>query len=124
MNNKTYLILYKNDGKFYNAYNMDAHILNYYFNYKIIKSKCGFPDTALNKVINKLEEEKISYQIIYINENPKVIDFNELNRYKKVTKLVSEKLELDDLLNIVKEKINNCNKEKLKELIGKINEWL
>ena len=33
MNNKTYLILYKNDGKFYNVYNMDAHILNYYFNY-------------------------------------------------------------------------------------------
>lgn len=41
---KSFLTLYKNKSLFYNAYEMDAYLLNYLFNYKVLdKHKCGFP---------------------------------------------------------------------------------
>ena len=65
-NKKSKLILYKNKGKFYNAYESDAYIINLLFNYKVIENrKSGFPDSVLNKVIETLNENKISYQIVY-----------------------------------------------------------
>ena len=55
-------------GKFYNVYLRDAYILSYLFGYKLrdmeqnIKT-CGFPETALNKVISTLENKKINYYL-------------------------------------------------------------
>ena len=70
-NKKSFLILYKNKGKFFNAYEMDAYILNLLFDYKVIdKRKSGFPENVLKKVINTLEEKKISYQIIFTDKDP------------------------------------------------------
>ena len=61
---KDYLIFIKGSGKFYNLYNDDALIINYLLNYKIIKNNtCGFPECALNKVINEIEKVKISYVV-------------------------------------------------------------
>lgn len=37
---------------------------NLLFNYVMLQNlKCGFPNNALNKVINKLEELSVSYKI-------------------------------------------------------------
>lgn len=59
---KDYVNLVKGIGKFYNVYNDDAIIISYLMGYKVRENKtCGFPDNALNKVINKLEDKKISY---------------------------------------------------------------
>ena len=70
---KKYLILYKNSEKFYNVYQDDSYILNYLFGYKVLdKRKSGFPDSAITKVKNMLEEKKISYQIIYDDKAPYV----------------------------------------------------
>ena len=49
----------------------NAYILNYLFDYKILKNrKVGFPDNALNKITDKLNELKIQYQIIYDDRDP------------------------------------------------------
>ena len=53
-NDKSFLILYKNKGKFYNAYEMDAYILNLLFDYKVIDNrKTGFPENVLKRIIDK-----------------------------------------------------------------------
>ena len=50
MDEKDTLVLIKN-GTFYNAYNDDAFIISYLFDYKVSKdNKCGFPDNSFNKV--------------------------------------------------------------------------
>lgn len=54
-------------------------MFNYLFDYKIIQNsktyKCGFPDSSITKITNKLSYLKISYQIIYRGRNPHVKDF-------------------------------------------------
>lgn len=105
-NNKNFLILYKNNGKFYNVYGDDAYILNYLFGYKVLdNNKCGFPDNVINKVINKLDEKHISYQIIEINKDPVIKDYKKLNKYTNILK--------ESLANITK-------KEQIDRLIEKI----
>ena len=73
---KNFLVLYKNKGKFYNAYKVDSYILKEIFGYKVIDGKkAEFPDNVFNKVENKINDLKISYQIIgrkeYINSKYK-----------------------------------------------------
>lgn len=72
-------------GVFYNCYGKDAIIINYLFGYKIIKNnQCGFPINTLIKVINKLEEKKINYQIITKDANPIIKDYGKRNNYNIV----------------------------------------
>ena len=53
------LIVRQTSGIFFETYDNDAIILNYLFNYKITGSnRVGFPNTALSKVINTLENKK------------------------------------------------------------------
>lgn len=73
LNNDEYfnsLIIVKS-GRFYRAYDVDAEILGYVLEYKLLEEKdgtkyMGFPESALDKNINKLETEKINY---YVYEN-------------------------------------------------------
>ena len=76
-------------GTFYHIYNRDCYILSYLFGYKIkelnIKDReCGFPITALNKVMAKLEEKKINYLVLDRRNNYEVDykeDFKNSNQY-------------------------------------------
>ena len=44
---KNILVLYKNNGKFYNTVGLDSYILNYIFEYKVLKGdRCGFLDNV------------------------------------------------------------------------------
>ena len=62
VNQKDYVLIVKQNGKFCYVYDTDALIFNYIFDYKIISGlRCGFPNNSLEKVLNKLEELKISY---------------------------------------------------------------
>lgn len=55
------LLILKN-GSFYSTYKEDAIILNFILKYKIFDEfRVGFPEMALTKVINALEEKKIDY---------------------------------------------------------------
>ena len=44
-------------------------MFGYLFDYKVLQNgktyKCGFPDSSITKITNKLSDLKISYQIIY-----------------------------------------------------------
>ena len=51
------------EGSFYHVYGKDAYIISYLFRYKIkeiegIKA-CGFPKNSINKVVSKLETNKL-----------------------------------------------------------------
>ncbi|MGM9879635.1 MAG: hypothetical protein ACI31R_06425 [Bacilli bacterium] len=61
MNNKK--VILRQVGKFVNVFDEDAVIISYLLNYKLVNDKVGFPMNALNKVINTLEEKKISYEL-------------------------------------------------------------
>ena len=108
--NKDCLIIIKN-GKFYNVYHDDAIIFNYLFDYKIIEkdNKTGFPETVLTKVLNKLEELKINYEIIYKDQNPITKKFSNLNQYHRI---LSKSLNYQDLkirINRIIDIINNID---------------
>ena len=55
-----YVIINQSSGKFFEVYVYDAFIFNYLFDYKIIQAgktyKCGFPDSSLVKITNKLND--------------------------------------------------------------------
>ena len=117
--NKDCLIIIKN-GKFYNVYHDDAIIFNYLFDYKIIEkdNKTGFPETVLTKVLNKLEELKINYEIIYKDQNPITKKFSNLNQYHRI---LSKSLNYQDLkirinriINDILNAIENVTTNKLK----------
>ena len=56
-------IVFVKIGKFYQVYGKDAYIVSYLFEYKLKKVEevhmCGFPESSINKVIAKLEDNKI-----------------------------------------------------------------
>ena len=79
MSSKT-LILRKIGG-FYQAFVVDALIMSYLFNYKVINYRCGFPINSINKVIEKLEELNINYILKQEEEIEK--DFKRKNNYLK-----------------------------------------
>ena len=90
------LEIYKN-GNFLNTYEENAIILHKLFNYKVIESdkhkyKCGFPLTQYNKIINGLQDNKISY-VVHDNETMlEEKDYHKLNNYDKEYKEAIKKL--------------------------------
>lgn len=74
-----YIIITQSSGKFFEVYGYDAFMFSFLSDYKVLQNgktyKCGFPDSSLTKITNKLSDLKISYQIIYRGRNPFVKDF-------------------------------------------------
>ena len=104
---------------FYNCYNEDAIILNYLFGYKIIKdNQCGFPINTLNKVINKLEEKKINYQIITKDANPIIKDYKKRNNYNDILSKATDYVSFKNKVELLKSKIDEI------EDIDKLNKIL
>ena len=103
-----YIVLVK-VGNFYYCYGRDSYIISYIFNYKINilnhnMYTCSFPQNALNKVINVLEEKKINYIILDRRNNYEIIEksdnknlnqydeFYEIGKKKNVSKMRIEKI--------------------------------
>ena len=95
-------------GKFYNVFGDDAIIIHYLLGYKILATKggTGFPESAYNKVVNALEENKISY----ISYNKEVLEennnFSKHNNYKKYLKKGIENLSIEERINKLTKKID------------------
>lgn len=108
LNKEKILQLYK-IGKFYNIYGNDAIILNHLFGYKIlIDGKVVFPESALIKVINTIEDKKIDYQII--NKEKDIIKkYGNFNNYNKVLKQALEYRNIKSRTERIQELINNVN---------------
>ena len=67
--------------------------MNMIFGYKVLNGDvCGFPDTTLNKVLNTLNDSKISYQIIDVDKDPIINEFGNINLYSKYLQKALERL--------------------------------
>ena len=133
-----YVILMK-IGKFYSVYNRDSYIIAYLFKYQIkrengklneIRYSCGFPDSAKNKIISKLEEKKINYLILDRRNNyeeDEKSDNKNLNTYSKIMipakKYANNRIRLDNIYDYFLENIcEDTTRKMLIDLENKINE--
>ena len=114
---KRFLTLRKN-ALFYEVYDDDAVILNYLLGYKNIKGRVGFPINAFSKVINILEDKKINYKII--DEQEEVKDFKNLNQYLNILAKASDKVEVNNKINKILDKLKTFDEGTLYEILKKV----
>ena len=123
-----YIIITQSSGKFFEVYGYDAFILSYLFGYKIIQNgktyKCGFPDSSIINIINKLSDLKISYQIIYRGKNPYVKDFKKINQYSKYKLIALQKLDIKERMDALVEKVKSLNEEQAKKVTLELEKCL
>ena len=113
-------------GNFYYQYGKDSYILSYIFGYKIkyVENNIpftAFPKTAINKVMAKLEENKISYIVVDKSLNYEVIEeqnFKKQNKYLNLYKVAHEYiLKKNRINNIYKYLISQINNNEIKQKI-------
>ncbi len=103
----------RKSGTFYQVFDDDCYIMYYLFGYGINNRKVGFLKSVLNKVINKLDELHISYEVI--GETSK--DYKKLNRYSKYKTLGFEKYNKDIRYSNLINKIKNIDEDKLDKIL-------
>ena len=98
------------------------------FLYKILQNgktyKCGFPDSSITKITNKLCDLKISYQIIYRGKNPYVKDFKKINRYSKYKLIALQKEDIKERMDILVEKVKSLNEEQARQVVLELEKCL
>lgn len=123
-----YIIITQLSGKFFEVYDYDAFMFNYLFDYKILQNgktyKWGFPDSSITKIINKLSDLKISYQIIYRGRNPHVKDFKKINQYSKYKLIALQKLDIKERMDALVEKVKSLNEEQAKKVMLELEKCL
>ena len=123
-----YIIITQSSGKFFEVYDYDAFMFNYLFDYKILQNgktyKCGFPDSSITKITNKLSDLKISYQIIYRGRNPHVKDFKKINQYSKYKLIALQKLDIKERMDALVEKVKSLNEEQAKKVMFELEKCL
>ena len=112
--NNMNIIKIRKSGTFYSVFDDDCYILYFLLGYQINNSKVGFPKSALNKVINILEENKINYEIIGEDRNK---NFKTLNRYEKFVKSGREKYSKDSHYEDLIDKLKCTTPEKLDKIL-------
>ena len=124
-----YVILIKS-GTFYETLNNDAYIISNLLDYKI-KDKtnyiqCGFPIIALTKIINKLEQKKISYIVLDSRDNYDELErynFESLNKYEhyleKGKREYKRKNKINEYTNYL---IQNIERKFMDKLLNDIGE--
>ena len=134
---KTIKEIHRNDlcmfkiGSFYHCYNRDAYILSYIFGYKIksiekSNKECGFPISAIEKIIAKLEILKINYVLIDRRDNYEIDekkDYKKLNEYEnfyeRANIYLNYKTRIDNINSFL---LENMNKKDFRKILGKIED--
>ena len=123
-----YNIITQSSGKFFEVYGYDAFMFGYLFDYKVLQNgktyKCGFPDSSITKITNKLSDLKISYQIIYRGRNPFVKDFKKINQYSKYKLIALQKLDVKERMDALVEKVKSLSEEQAKEVMLELEKCL
>ena len=118
--NKNVMIL-KQEGFFFNAYNNDALLLNRFLDYKLYwqnnSFKTGFPVSGKDLIIDKLNRLSIDYDIIDGHRELIYSKRNINNRYKKITPTVSDFFAVGIQVQISDPEDDDLEKEK--ELLEK-----
>lgn len=107
-------------GLFYNIFDDDAKIIHYLLNYKIVNGAVGFPSNALNKIINTLDEKKISYIVFDNNVDVEKKDFKNLNQYQYYLSKACNKLEVGKIVDDLIKKLEGMDEDKLYEILDRI----
>lgn len=118
MSNKK--VVLRQVGKFVNVFDDDAVIISYLLNYKLVNDKVGFPMNALNKVVNTLEENRISYEVK--GEEKIVKDFKNNNKYNTVLSKAKEVIVLRDRYQTIRTYFDELSTEQLDKIISYIEE--
>ncbi|MEG1506831.1 MAG: hypothetical protein RR478_04985 [Bacilli bacterium] len=122
---KRFCMIHKTGGKFYNAFGIDAFILNVLFEYKVMDNKkAGFPDNSLEKVTNTLNSKNISYQVIVPGKDPIVKDFKKASRYDEYCKIAYDKMNNDAKKDSINKIIKEASPSKLIGLMEVVNDYL
>ena len=123
-----YIIITQSSGKFFEVYGYDAFMFVFLFDYKVLQNiktyKCGFPDSLLTKITNKLSDLKISYQIIYRGRNPFVKDLKKINQYSKYKLIAIQKLDIKERMDALVEKVKSLNEEQAKKVMFELEKCL
>ena len=123
-----YIIITQSSGKFFEVYGYDAFMFSFLSDYKVLQNgktyKCGFPDSSLTKITNKLSDLKISYQIIYRGRNPFVKDFKKINQYSKYKLIALQKIDIKERMDALVEKVKSLNEEQAKKVMLEIEKCL
>lgn len=105
----------RKSGLFYEVFNEDAKILHYLFEYKIKDNRASFPNNALVKVLNILEEKNINYSL---ETDEKLIKYkSKNNNYEKYIVKAQNKIELTERVNKIVERMNSFDEVKLDKLL-------
>ena len=105
----------RKSGLFYEVFNEDARILHYLFGYKIKDNRVSFPNNALVKVLNILEEKKINY--ILQTEKNIIRNNSKNNNYEKYLVKAQNKIELTERVNRIIKKMSTFDEVKLDRLL-------
>ena len=114
-------VVLRKSGGFYHVNSDDCYILYYLFNYKIVSDRVGFPISAYNKVINKLEENCISYKD---ELNNVIVDFKRKNKYSYFVAKGKSKYSLKNRVNAIVSKLDALDENKIDEILNYIEEML
>ena len=124
-------ILCFKSGSFYHCYGKDSYIISYLFGYKINTVNgniptCGFPVNSLNRIMAKLEQNKIDYLVIEPRRNYDVeekMEFKNLNTYNEVYEKAHEYIRVANRINEIAQTLkDNIGKEETIEKIRKVEE--
>ncbi len=115
-------IVLRKSGGFYICFDDDAIVLSYLCNYKINNGKVGFPLNTINKVINILENNCISYIVKENMEDVNKKMYGNKNKYKCYLDKGKKKIDLDYRINKIINKINCMNEEDVNKLLDLIEE--
>ena len=115
---KTMVNLIKTRGKFINVYDIDAYIMSLLFNYKVLDGKkAGFPESNLEKVKAKLDENSINYQVTFPDSDPiiKKFDNNRYNEFKeKAISNMNYKVKVEKICDYIK----NATDEQVENILS------
>lgn len=117
-------------GTFYHVYGKDSYIISFLFHYKIdmLKYEAGFPINSLNRVLAKLEDEKINYVTLDNRNNYEVDekqDYKNLNRYDKVYNKAREYVNMKNRIEKINLRLTNgITKKGIRKIIGSVEQVL
>lgn len=117
MKNNYCVKLYKS-GKFYNAFGDDGLVLHELLGYKYLEHRqsVGFPESALDKVLLKLEQEKVAYETY--NKDEKINSFKGIKKnYNNILKKSLKSVDVEQRMNRLKKIIDNCTKDEIEAII-------
>ena len=83
----------------------------------------GFPDNILDKILEELQGAKISYIVHFLDREPIIRDFKNINRYNIVLKEAKEHIDNKDKVSLIIQKIDDATSEELTGLLEVINEY-